>query len=157
MLSEITIMLLCSVCHTQFSSGFGLRRRLGCSTVIPHHFEKKKCINSVNFDGNKKYTDNLCFLDVSIWNYGVNVRIIYKNAVHVCVSQCVSYFGSAKPIRKINQCRFLQGCNTSRFTSLGKDIQYSCDSVHIGPKQEIKSRFSVIQQIISAFRFMPCW
>ena len=60
-LSEITIMLLCSICHTQFSSGFALRRRLGCWTVIPHDIKKKKCINSVNFDGNKKYTDNLCF------------------------------------------------------------------------------------------------
>ena len=60
-LSEITIMLLCSTCHTQFSSGCGLRRRLGRPTVIPHHIEKKKCINSVNFYGNKKYTDNLCF------------------------------------------------------------------------------------------------
>ena len=40
--------------------------KLGCSTVIPHYIKKKKCINSVIFDGNKKYTDKLCFLDVSI-------------------------------------------------------------------------------------------
>ena len=35
--------------------------KFGSPTVIPNYIRKKKCINTVSYDGNKKFTDNLCF------------------------------------------------------------------------------------------------